>query len=249
VINSIHTKKNVELTTNIDLTIFESEIIENQYRALGGACRSVVIPNGMNVKEIKLDVPLKARNLVSFIGRMAPEKDPFTFLRIVQHLVLLYKLPEDLKFIMVGDGPLLPSILDEIKKNNLPIAHLGFQPDAEVYLKRSRVFVQCSSEAEGRPNVVIEAMANSVPVVAYNSGAVSELFENGISGFLHQRGSVEKMCESVYQLLVDDKKFESFSIAAREFAESRFELSSVILKYEKILDKELGRLTSSESDM
>lgn len=125
-----------------------------------------VIPNG-----IGLPAPQSGQSqhpwlaqptpLVLAIGRLVPQKDFPTLIRA------LAQLPEPIRLIILGDGPLRASLADVASK--LGIDHLidlpGFVPDPTPYLQRANVLA-LSSVAEGFGNVIVEALACGTPVVA-----------------------------------------------------------------------------------
>jgi glycosyltransferase involved in cell wall biosynthesis len=60
-----------------------------------------------------------------------------------------------------------------------------------------------SSDYEGTPNVVLEAMAMRIPVVATDAGGTAELIESGIHGLIVRRGSASVLEEGVESLIAD----------------------------------------------
>ena len=81
----------------------------------------------------------------------------------------------------------------------------------------AKLFVLHSRE-ESQGIVFVEAMATGLPVVATKVGGIPYVVANGKSGWLCPYADVEAMTEMVEQLLVNDKQWQSFSVAAREIA-------------------------------
>lgn len=237
VFESSQTKKNIIKSKNIDLTIFESELIESRYLEAGGRGSTKVIPNGIRLPVENSHKSYQESIYITFVGRMAPEKNPFEFLRIVRLINAQKLFKSNVSFLMIGGGPLLDSVIKEIDEKNLPVFHLGPQENVDYYLQKSLLLVQTSTEAEGRPNVVIEAIANGVPVVAYDSGAVSELFKHGESGFLHPRGDLPGMIDSIVTIVKDAEIWNDFSLNALSFAKNNFQLESIMKSYIESLEK------------
>jgi len=90
--------------------------------------------------------------------------------------------------------------------------------------------------------VTIEAMSSGRPVVAYRVGAMDEVVEDGVSGRLVARGSVEELTKAVLELLRDEEGARRMGQAARERVESRFDYREMTARYlDLIRDLRAGR--------
>jgi glycosyltransferase involved in cell wall biosynthesis len=74
---------------------------------------------------------------------------------------------------------------------------------------------------------VIEAMACGVPVVAVGVGGVSEIVEDGKSGFLVERGNVHAMARAILRLLGDEPLRQSLALAGRQRAMELFSWNKI----------------------
>ena len=79
--------------------------------------------------------------------------------------------------------------------------------------------------------VTIEAMASARPVVAYRVGAMDEVVEDGVSGRLVARGSVEELTRAVLELLRDEEGARRMGQAGRERVERRFDYRVMTDRY------------------
>src|SRR5262249_18258969 len=93
--------------------------------------------------------------------------------------------------------------------------------------EKSRFLIH-TSDTEGCPNAVIEAMACSRPVIAMDAGDIPFLVEDGKSGFVIRRGDETTFAERVLQLLTDDELCRHMGLAARAKAEKEFGLGSLV---------------------
>lgn len=120
--------------------------------------------------------------VIGTIGRLAPQKNPFLFLEIAQDLA--EKLP-NAKFLVIGDGALRNDLIkaghDLINQKRL--FYPGQTDHPEYYLKIMNVFL-LTSLYEGFPNVVLEAMAAKVPVIATPVEGIEEFIIPGKTGFI-----------------------------------------------------------------
>ena len=72
---------------------------------------------------------------------------------------------------------------------------LGAIEDVSTFLRGARFLVH-TSESEGCPNVVMEAMACGLPVVAMDAGDIPYLVEEGRTGFVVRQGEEDNICET-----------------------------------------------------
>lgn len=113
---------------------------------------------------------------VALVGRMVPVKRVDLFL---QAAALLSKAqPERYRFVVVGDGPLLGEMRALAERLGIAseVDFLGFQSNSLSILKQMDCLV-VSSDHEGLPMVVLEALSLGVPVVAHAVGGLPEVLE------------------------------------------------------------------------
>lgn len=103
-------------------------------------------------------------------------------------LLLLQMLPGQrarLRLVIVGDGPLMPTIREKVAAEG--IANLvwlpGARTDVAEILRTFSVFV-LSSIAEGTPGSALEAMATGLPVVGTRVGGIPEVVDEGVTGIV-----------------------------------------------------------------
>ena len=127
----------------------------------------IYIPNTRSIsnenynKEINQSiVDFKGTNvLIMTIGQMIPRKN-------LHHILGLLSIREDLKWVHLGAGTLLDSLKNEVESMQMKsrVLFLGQVSEAQLYLNASDIMVLCSS-SEGFPLVVLEAIAQNVPVI------------------------------------------------------------------------------------
>jgi len=116
------------------------------------------------------------------------------------------------------------------------IALLGFQNNPFKYMVRSTVFV-LPSLWEGFGNVIVEAMACGIPVVATNIGSgPKEIISNGKNGFLVSVGDVNRMAKYIIELLKNQSIRKKLTEAGRKKAED-FRAEKKVAEYERILEE------------
>jgi glycosyltransferase involved in cell wall biosynthesis len=97
------------------------------------------------------------------------------------------------------------------------------------------VFV-LSSDWEGNPLSVMEAMASGLPVVSTAAGSVPKLVENGVEGVIVEPGDVQSLADSMVSLLKNRKARQSFGMAAARRAKENFDVSEMVHAYEKLYE-------------
>ncbi len=138
-----------------------------------------------------------------FVGRLTAGKGIEVLLEAI--LALRGRLP-DLTLTVVGDGPRRSDLENQSRARGLAdhVSFVGAKNQDEVakLLTDHDIFV-LPSFAEGVPVVLMEAMGAGLPVVATQVGGMTELIDDGISGFLVRPFDAEQLGDRVQQLVVD----------------------------------------------
>lgn len=152
------------------------------------------------------------RPVALYVGRLAPEKnldllrDTFTAMRAAR---------PDMGLVVVGDGPGREDL-----QNALPEAHFtGFidrQSLARHYASADLFLFPSVSETWG--NVVLEAMASGLAVVAFRHAAGSELIEDDVNGVSLAVGDDAGFCEAAVTLCQQPARYGRLGRAARATA-------------------------------
>jgi glycosyltransferase involved in cell wall biosynthesis len=183
------------------------------------ADRTVVIHNG-----VPLDVPRRhphtGRVDLLSVGRLRAPKD---FLTLVQAIAALE--PGSARLRIAGDGPDRPALEAEIERTGLGehVELLGDRDDVPELLAGADVFV-LSSDSEGFPMSVLEAMAAGLPVVASAVGGVPEAVRDGETGSLVPPRDAAALAEALRRLVADPALRERLGDAGRQKVEREFSL-------------------------
>lgn len=97
------------------------------------------------------------------------------------------------------------------------------------------------SRSEAFPNVVLEAMASGLPVVATNVGSVAELVEEGATGFLVPHDDAAALQRRIRELLLDVNKAKAFGARGRAVVEKSFPIDGMCRKREELFSSLLCR--------
>lgn len=152
------------------------------------------------------------RPVVLAVGRLALQKDYDTLLAAAAHL---QGHPARPLVVVAGDGPEQDRLQRVIDAHHLPVRLLGRRNDVPDLLTVADVYV-LSSQWEGSPLVVQEAMAAGVPVVATAVGGVPEMVRTG--AVLVPAGDSDAIAREVRALLEDADRRAELSERARAVA-------------------------------
>lgn len=188
----------------------------------------VTVRNALDLNLFKcVSEASKKGDYVAAIGSLTAVKRWDRLLRVVRELKSV--LSEDVRFQIAGDGALRAAL--EKLAGDLGVSRIvefrGAVHDIPAFLKGAKFLVH-TSESEGCPNVVMEAMACGLPVVAMETGEIPYLVEDGKTGFVVSQDDEPRLAERVSLLLGDDELCMNMGAAAREKAKREFTLERLV---------------------
>jgi glycosyltransferase involved in cell wall biosynthesis len=120
---------------------------------------------------------------IGVIGRIAPEKGQLEFI----HAARLVLREQSCEFLICGDPQFSgPKYERRVRREaeGLPIEFTGWRNDVGEVLSTLDVLVVPSAAVDATPRVILEAFSAGVPVVAFRSGGIPEIVEDGVTGAL-----------------------------------------------------------------
>jgi len=177
-----------------------------------------------------------ARPVIVAAGRLADAKNYPLLLDAMAHL----QRTVHARLFILGQGEREAELRGQIARLGLQDAVVlcGFQRNPWKYIARADVFA-LSSRYEGFGNVLVEAMACGVPVVATCSPGTTEIVTPGIDGLLVEHHDPVALAEALARVLSDDDLRRRMSEAAR-LAAGRFALSSIAMAYDRAFTEVLA---------
>jgi glycosyltransferase involved in cell wall biosynthesis len=151
--------------------------------------------------------------LLLYVGRLSPEK------RVDWLRPMLAALPQ-VRLAIVGDGPARPEL--ERLFAHTPTVFTGYLQGndlARAYAAADIFVFPAANETLG--NVVLEAMASGLPVVAARSGGVLDNVVDGETGLLFEPESQEALVAAVSQLVADERYTQKLGMASRAWVQNR----------------------------
>lgn len=165
-------------------------------------------------KQLKNKYNIKEQYVLSYVGRLAPEKDVALIPKIQAALPL--SIRDDVHWLLVGDGPLKQALHKKAPAN---MTFAGFQSGqslAEVYAGSDLFVFPSPTETFG--NVVLESLASGTPVVGANAGGVKTILQQGVTGHLCSQNDPKSFASAITSLLVEKEKREQMGFAGRQYA-------------------------------
>ncbi len=158
----------------------------------------------------KEEMNIDARKpVVLFVGNLVWQKGVGYLIRAKEFL------KKDAEIVIVGDGPLFEEFKGIVEFENIEeIKFAGARKDIEKIMAAADVFV-LPSLSEGRPSVILEAMASGKPVIATNVGGIPELVNEQVGILINPEDPVG-LAEAINKLLGDKELREKMGKNARE---------------------------------
>lgn len=203
----------------------ETAAVARQRREINEA-RLHVIANGIELgqfqpnpaagQRIRTELGIAADDcVIGAVGRVAKEKNHALLLRAAAPL-----LHSGGHLVIAGDGPLLPALREEAR--GMPNVHLlGVRGDVRDVLNAFDIFAM-SSDTEGMPLVVLEAMATALPIVSTSVGGIPNVVEEGKTGFLVPARDESALRQRLERLVVDRDARRALGNQARQVALDRY---------------------------
>ena len=178
--------------------IYVSQATRELVADLHGAARGKeqVIYNGFNGEFAEVN-PEKNSPYLVFVGRLHPIKGLDLLVEAMT------QVHEDIKLVLVGDGPIKNSLQKQIQSRNLQdaIELKGAMPKVEALKIMEESFaLVLPSHFETQGIVLLEANARGIPVLASRAGGMKEVVIDKYNGLFFEPGNIEEMATKINML-------------------------------------------------
>lgn len=186
-----------------------------------------VVQNRVDLQEFR-NTPLSTngRARIVGVGSLLPLK---CWDRLLLAAANLKSKTLDFQVEIAGGGPLRESLERHAHGLGLidRVKFVGHTDDVSGFIANS-TFLAHTSNTEGCPNVVMEAMACGRPVLATDAGDTRSLVEDGITGFVVRRGDDTELTDRLARLIQDRDLCRRMGTSARNKAEREFGLNRLV---------------------
>lgn len=191
-----------------------------------------IIPNPIEIPEAKWDIKKTTPSIIN-VGRLdIKQKRQDVLIKAFRQVVEKY--PEAI-LELCGDGQdrvQLEDLSEKLGIRDRVIFH-GKVTNVQDYLLKARVFV-FTSDYEGIPNALMEAMALGMPVISTkcSPGGAELLIDSGINGFLVERGDVCGLVDKIIKIISDYNQAVNIGNKAR-ISMAAYNTEEIIEKWKK----------------
>lgn len=203
------------------LSLLHNAIVVERYRRTGTRGFLAGLPGG----------PLTGP-VVASIGRISPEKGQAD---LVEALGILKAQGHPVSAVIAGDGPDRARITERVRALGLEasVRLPGYIDPPQRILEETDLMV-LPSHTEGLPNVVLEALAMDVPVLATRVGGTPEIVTDGETGRLVEPRAPEALAAAIRDFLVNPSAWRDMARRGRETVETHFDFQARTRRLEAI---------------
>ncbi len=192
--------------------------------------RIIVVRNGLDLNRFSCSGKSgETRGYVAAVGSLLRVKRWDRLLESVK--ILQTQITATVRVRIAGEGPLRSELEGQAKSLGISknVTFEGTIEDIPAFLRGAKFLVH-TSESEGCPNVIMEAMASGIPVVAMAAGDIPHLVDEGRTGFVVPPGDKESLADRIATLMTNQYLCQQMGERARKRAEQEFDLHSFVTR-------------------
>lgn len=169
-----------------------------------------VLGNGITIPEETANLD---SNTVLFVGRLAPKKGLEFLIKAISEVSC------DAELWIIGEGEERPKLEALAANLEVNVSFYGEVDPEKVnkFYREAGLFVLPSTEGEGMPNAVLEAMSYGVPVITTRSGGLPTIITDGQNGYLVPMRNQEAITKRIEDLFDDSRLRNRIGTNGREY--------------------------------
>lgn len=197
--------------------------------------KSVVIPNGIKSIFFNAEYKPKKRTILT-CGRLEAQKNHKLLISAIKNVVKKYT---DVKLVVVGEGSLKEELKSYVNELGLTsnIDFVGTTTNVVDYYSTADLFV-LSSDYEGIPNVLLEALAVGVPAISTDCpcGGPHMIIEGGVNGILVPVSDVAAMTKAI-ECLFDNEQLKRELANNAKISVKKYEFKEIANRWIKVVNE------------
>lgn len=219
--------------------LFKSDI----YIVLANKFKRFLVELGIEELNIKTEITIfeetitpiikqEIKNII-FIARFAKNKGCMKVLHIFD---TLSKKNDNLKLYMVGDGEMMPLIVDFVNSHNLhgKVVITGYLTGLQKneLIRNCDVLLFPTEHSEGFPLSVVECMSQGLVIISNNSGGIPDIVINGVNGYLSMNNENEEYLNIFEELMNKSQIIKEISANNIQLANNRMAVNAAIKRFD-----------------
>lgn len=207
----------------------------------------ITIPNGINIHEFdhlplsqaekitlkeQFNISPQSKVLIT-VARLHPQKG---HQYLIEAATQILQYAPDVAFVLVGEGELREEIEKSLEEKKLSpyFRLLGSRKDVPGLLGMADIFI-LPSVSEGMPNVILEAMAAKLPIIATRVDGTIEVVEDGKTGILVERRNPEALMTAIIKLLQEPTLGQLMGNAGFQRVQQYFSEEIMCQRYDELI--------------
>jgi len=214
--------------------------------------KMVMVPNGVNPQNYDVDVPsdfrgkfaLPEEKIVLYVGRLVYEKGIHVLINAVPKILSQVNA----KFIIVGSGYMKEQLLNIVRSMGLEhkVLFEGFMDEANLFrLQKCADVSVVPSLFEPFGIVALEAMAAKSPVVASDTGGLSEIIEHDVTGVKVYSNNPDSLAWGITKVLKDEGYARYLRENAYRRIQEKYDWAKIAQDTKRIYEGVLGEYSKS----
>jgi glycosyltransferase involved in cell wall biosynthesis len=157
---------------------------------------------------------------------------------LIELAAVLKKRGVRFKLLIAGEGKLEKPLKHYAQTRNVgkEVVFVGFIERIKDFMESIDIFL-LSSLFEGFGYVLVEAMAASKPVIAFNVSSNPEIVIDGHTGFLVEKGNISELAKRTEELMKNGTKRKTFGMNARKRVEEKFAIQGIVAEVIKLIEE------------
>ena len=238
-IPTIYQRRLEALKREARLFVCVSDFIRRRLVERGFPAEKLVVNRyGIEVDGVAEPQPPETPPTLMFVGRFVEKKGIATLL---DAMAILRSQANPLRLTLVGDGELAPLVAARAAELG-GIEQTGWLANAEVKRRMATALALVvpsvtakAGDAEGLPNVILEAMAAGIPVVGSDSAGIAEAITHERTGLVVPPGDAPALAEALARVAADPATRAAMAVAGRARAVAEFSAPAQSRRLEQIL--------------